>query len=180
MEHAIPGFASWQPASVPRFLAAEDVERVIGSYDGHAFALRGRTLLLLLERLGLQASEVTQLKFAEVDLQIGTPTVSGKGRRQDCLLLPREAGDAIMVYLHQRRPALHVPELFTTILAPLHALTRAGATHIVRAARLRAGLKARINGAHVLRYVPSFNYILSLVLFFGFSIYFASCSDQFV
>lgn len=31
MEHAIPGFASWQLSSVPRFLVPEDVERVISS-----------------------------------------------------------------------------------------------------------------------------------------------------
>ena len=31
MQHAIPGFASWQLSTVPRFLAAEDVERVIAS-----------------------------------------------------------------------------------------------------------------------------------------------------
>ena len=38
------------------------------------------------------------------------------------------------------------------VLAPLHALTRASVTHIVRAALLRAGVKAPINGAHVLRH----------------------------
>jgi len=34
MEHAIPGFASWRLSSVPQFLAAEDVERVIDSCTG--------------------------------------------------------------------------------------------------------------------------------------------------
>jgi hypothetical protein len=32
LEHAIPGFASWRLSSVPRFLAAEDVERVISDF----------------------------------------------------------------------------------------------------------------------------------------------------
>jgi integrase/recombinase XerD len=152
MEHALPGFAAWQLASVPRFLVAEDVERIIGSCDGYAFTLRDRAVLLLLARLGLRASEVAQLKFTDVDWQNGTITVSGKGRRQESLPLPHEVGNAILLYLKQGRPALHVPELFTTVLAPLHALTRAGVTHIVRAALLRAGIKAPINGAHVLRH----------------------------
>ena len=37
MEHAIPGFASWRLSSVPRFLVAEDVDRVINSCTGHVF-----------------------------------------------------------------------------------------------------------------------------------------------
>src|SRR5262249_15755588 len=42
MEHAIPGFASWQLPSVPRFLAAQEVERLIGSCTGYVFGLRDR------------------------------------------------------------------------------------------------------------------------------------------
>lgn len=79
MEHALPGFAAWQLASVPRFLVAEDVERIIGSCDGYAFTLRDRAVLLLLARLGLRASEVAQLKFTDVDWQNGAITVSEKG-----------------------------------------------------------------------------------------------------
>src|ERR1700680_3529471 len=40
LEQAIPGFASWQLSSVPRFLVAEDVERVIGSCNDYVFGLR--------------------------------------------------------------------------------------------------------------------------------------------
>ena len=47
---------------------------------------------------------------------------------------------------------MRVPEVFTSILAPLRALTRAAVTHIVRCALRRAGIKAPFNGAHVLRH----------------------------
>jgi integrase/recombinase XerD len=47
---------------------------------------------------------------------------------------------------------LQAPELFTTVLAPFHPLTRAAVTPIVRSALRRAGIKAPINGAHVLRH----------------------------
>lgn len=40
MEHAIPGFASWQLSSVPRYLVTEDVERVIGSCADYVFGVR--------------------------------------------------------------------------------------------------------------------------------------------
>jgi integrase/recombinase XerD len=152
MEHAIPGFASWQLSAVPRFLVAEDVERVIGSCAGYVHELRDRAVLLLLARLGLRASEVAQLKVADIDWHNGSITVCGKGRRQELLPLPQDVGNAILIYLKQGRPLLQAPEVFTSVLAPFRALTRATVTHIVRSALRRAGIKSPINGAHVLRH----------------------------
>jgi integrase/recombinase XerD len=152
MEHAIPGFASWRLSSVPRFLPAEDVERVIDSCTGFAFEVRDRAVLLLLARLALRASEVAELKLTDIDWGNGGFSVCGKGRRQEWLPLPQEVGNAILLYVNEGRPPLQVPEVFTTVLAPFHALTRAAVTHIVRSALRRAGIKAPINGAHVLRH----------------------------
>jgi len=152
LEHAILGFASWQLSSVPRFLTAEDVERVIGSCAGHGFGMRDKAVLLLLARLGLRASEVAQLKFSDIDWRKGTITVCGKGRRHELLPLPQEVGEAILLYVNQARPASPVPEVFTSVLAPCRPLTRAAVTHIVRSALRRAKIKAPINGAHVLRH----------------------------
>ena len=109
-------------------------------------------MLLLLARLGLRASEVAQLKFADIDWRNGSIAVCGKGRRQESLPLPQEVGNAILHYLNQARPPLPVPEVFTTVLAPIHTLTRAAVTHVVRSALRRAGIKAPVNGAHVLRH----------------------------
>lgn len=152
MEYALPGFASWRLSSVPRFLAAEDVERVVNSCTGHVFELRDRAVLLLLARLALRASEVAQLKFSDIDWHKSEISVCGKGRRHESLPLPQEVGNAILLYVNEGRPSLHAPEVFTTVLAPFHPITRAAVTHIVRAALRRAGIKAPINGAHVLRH----------------------------
>jgi site-specific recombinase XerD len=152
LEQALPGFASWQFSSVPRFLVAEDVERVIGTCNSDVFGLRDRAVLLLLARLGLRASEVAHLKFADIDWRNGSITVCGKGRCLASLPLPQEVGNAMLLYLKQGRPLLRVPEVFTSVLAPIHPLTRAAVTHIVRSALRRAGIKAPINGAHVLRH----------------------------
>jgi len=152
MEHAIPGFASRQLVSAPRFLSAEEVERVISSCNNHLFGLRDRAVLLLLARLGLRASEVGQLKVTDIDWCNGSIAICGKTRRQDSLPLSQEVGDAILLYLNQGRPALRVPEVFTSVLAPIRTLSRAAVTHIVRSALRRAGIKAPVNGAHVLRH----------------------------
>jgi len=152
MEHAIPGFASWQLASVPRFLVTEEIERVIDSCNDYLFGIRDRPVLLLLARLGLRASEVAQLKFADINWRNGSIILCGKARRQVSLPLPQEVGDAILLYLNQGRPSLRVPEVFTSVLAPIRTLSRAAVTHIVRSALRRAGIKAPVNGAHVLRH----------------------------
>jgi site-specific recombinase XerD len=152
MEHAIPGFASWPLSSIPRFLVPEDVERVIRSCAGQANELRDRAVILLLARLGLRASEVAGLNFADLDWGNGRIAVCGKGRRQEWLPLPQEVGVAIHRYLRESRPPVRVPEVFTTVLAPRRPLTRASVTHIVRSALRRTGIKASINGAHVLRH----------------------------
>ena len=152
MQHAIPGFASWQLSTVPRFLATEDVERVIASCPSDGNGPRDKAVLLLLARLGLRAGEVARLRFDDIDWVEGLITVSGKVRRQEKLPLSQEVGDALLLYLRQSRPPLRTPEVFTTVWAPLRPLTRAAVTHIVRAALRRAGIKAPINGAHVLRH----------------------------
>jgi integrase/recombinase XerD len=152
MEHAIPGFASWQLSSVPRFLAAEDVERVIGSCADHVHGVRDRAVILLLARLGLRASEVAGLATADIDWDNGRIAVCGKGRRSEWLPLPQEVGAAILLYLRNGRPSLPIRQMFTTVIAPHGPLTRASVTHIVRSALRRAGVKAPINGAHVLRH----------------------------
>ena len=88
MEFAIPGFASWKLSSTPRFLAAEEIERVIRSCGVDANGYRDRAVLLLLARLGLRASEVAQLKFTDIDWRCGAIRVCGKSRRQESLTFP--------------------------------------------------------------------------------------------
>ena len=152
MEHAIPGFASCQHSTIPRFLPTEDVERVIDSCPAHGNGLRDKAVILLLARLGLRASEVAQLRFDDLDWEQGQIVVSGKARRQERLPLPQAVGDALLNYLRQSRPPLRVPEVFTTVSAPIMPLSRAAVTRIVCRALRRAGVKAPINGAHVLRH----------------------------
>jgi len=152
MDYAIPGYACWQLSAVPRYLLSEDVERVIDSCADDANGLRDRAVLLLLARLALRASEVAELRFADIDWRSGSISVCGKARRQEMLPLPQEVGDAILLYVQRGRPSLQVPEVFTTVTAPLRPLTRAAVTHIVRSALRRTGIQSPINGAHVLRH----------------------------
>ncbi|WP_271623407.1 tyrosine-type recombinase/integrase [Bradyrhizobium sp. CCBAU 11430] len=128
-DYAVPRFANWQLASVPRFLAANDIERTIAACEGKS-RLRDRTIVLLLARLGLRASEVANLKLTDIDWRNGRLAITGKSRREAWLPLTQEVGDAIIVYLEQARPRLPTPQLFFT--APIRPLTRIAVKCIVR------------------------------------------------
>jgi site-specific recombinase XerD len=150
-EYAVPGFANWQLASIPRFLAADDVARTIAACEGEN-RLRDKAIILLLARLGLRASEVANFKLADIDWKNGRIAVAGKSRREEWLPLTQEVGDAIIAYLERARPRLPSARVFITEFAPIRPLSRIAVKCIVRRTLLRAGIKSAHQGAHVLRH----------------------------
>jgi len=97
-DYAVPRFANWQLTSVPRFLVAEDIERVIAVCEGES-RLRDRAIVLLLARLGLRASEAANLELTHIDWKNGRLAIAGKSRREEWLPLTQEVGDAIIAYI---------------------------------------------------------------------------------
>ena len=78
---AIPTIAGWRRASLPRYLSAEEIERVIDTCDGETtIGARDRAVLLLLARLGLRSSDVANLKLNDIDWEQGLFHVAGKNR----------------------------------------------------------------------------------------------------
>jgi integrase/recombinase XerD len=150
-EYAVPSFAHWQMATVPRFLAAEDIARAIAACAGES-RLRDRAIVLLLARLGLRASEVANLKLEDIDWNNGRLAISGKSRREEWLPLTQEVGDAVVAYIERSRPRLPTSRLFITDAAPLRPLTRIAVKCIVRRTLTRAGIVSAHKGAHVLRH----------------------------
>jgi integrase/recombinase XerD len=150
-DHAVPGFANWQLATTPRFLSTADVGRVLAACDGED-RLRDRAVVLLLARLGLRASEVAHLGFAQIDWAAGWLTVAGKARRDERLPLTQEIGDAIIAYIERARPRVTTARVFLTDAAPVCQLSRVAVKCIVRRALDRAGVDSPHRGAHVLRH----------------------------
>jgi integrase/recombinase XerD len=152
LEHAIPTIARWRRASLPTYLSAEAVERVIASCDlTTPMGVRDRAVLLLLARLGLRAGDVTALQLRHIDWQVGTVQVAGKSRRHHRLPLPQEVGDAILHYLDYR-PTGHTAQVFLTTRAPFKSLTYQAVGKIATQGMVRAGIETPIHGAHVLRH----------------------------
>jgi integrase/recombinase XerD len=150
-DHAVPSFASWQLATTPRFLSDRDIARVLTVCDGED-RLRDRTVILLLARLGLRASEVAHLNFEQIDWAEGRVTIAGKARREERLPLTQEVGDAIIAYIERSRPRVATSRVFLTGIAPIVPLSRIAVKCIVRRALDRAGVDSPYRGAHVLRH----------------------------
>ena len=152
LDQAMPPIAQWRLASLPKYLAAEEVERVIASCDlSTPIGVRDRAVLLLLSRLGFRSGDVANLKLSDINWDEATVEVAGKSRRSHRLPLPQDVGDAILSYLEQR-PRVACPQVFITTLAPLKALAAPSIGAVAARAIERAGVKAPSHGSHILRH----------------------------
>lgn len=155
LDGAIPVLAHWRLSSLPRYLSADDVERVIASCDiASAVGQRDRAILLLLARLGLRAGDIVQLRLCDVDWKEAWIHVSGKGRRETRLPLTQEVGDALVTYLTRGRPQTDTDTVFIRSRAPFRAFrSHCAVSVIVDRALARAEVSRPSRGAaHLLRH----------------------------
>jgi site-specific recombinase XerD len=153
MLQAVPTVAGWKLASMPRYIGADEVERLIDSCDvTKLVGLRDRAVLLLLARLAMRAGDVAGLRFRDIDWLHGCIRVSGKSRREVWLPLPQDVGDALEQWLTHGRPEEASDHVFTKVVAPLAPLSRWQVSSTVKRALKRTGIDAPSQGAHLLRH----------------------------
>jgi site-specific recombinase XerD len=152
----VPAVADWRLSTVPKYLGAEAVERLLRSCDQRTgIGRRDHAILLLLARLGLRASEVVAMELDDIDWRAGEIVVRGKGQQHDRLPLLQEVGEALTTYLRQSRPRVSTRRVFVRVRAPLQGFAGPVAiSTIVRRAMQRADLQAPGKGvaAHLLRH----------------------------
>jgi integrase/recombinase XerD len=152
---AVPTVRAWRLADVPKYLAPEEVERVIQACERRSpgLACRDRAIMLLLARLGLRAGEVIALELDDIDWRAGVLTVRGKGGLHDRLPLPADVGEAMATYLRHHRPRCTTRHVFIRIKAPHRGFANPSSiSTIVCRALNRAGLQPSLKGAHILRH----------------------------
>jgi site-specific recombinase XerD len=150
---AVPKVPTWRLARLPRYLPDDDVERIIEACDRESpVARRDRAMLLLLARLGLRASDIVGLRIGDLDWAQGRLRVAGKGRRETRLPLPQDAGDAILRYLEEERPAAATDRVFLTARTPIRPLTSGGLRSVLWHMIELAGVQSPSRGTHVLRH----------------------------
>jgi site-specific recombinase XerD len=157
LEGAVPVYAHWQLADMPRYLSTEQVNRLIAACDGGSGARRrDRAIVLLLARLGLRAGDVAQLRLADIEWQTGSLRVCGKSRTEVRLPLPQDVGDAITAYLECRPSTCRSEAMFLRTIAPCRPFRGGdGISSVVKRLMKRAGIVTPVKGAHALRHTAA-------------------------
>jgi site-specific recombinase XerD len=150
----VPTVPVWSLSTLPRFLPAGDVERVLKSCDRNtSVGRRNHAILLLLARLGLRAGEVVALSLDDIDWNTGQITIRGKGGKSAPLPLAPDVGAALAAYLRRDRPSSATRRVFIRHRAPLVGLGNSSTiSSLVRRALKHAGVESAHTGAHVLRH----------------------------
>jgi site-specific recombinase XerD len=154
LDAAILPAASWSLASLPRYISAEAVQRIIDACDpDQPCGARDRAILLLLARLGLRGGDIVQMRLSDVNWEDARVRVAGKGRREVRLPLSQEVGDGILAYLRGRRSVVACDRVFLRSRPPWRPLASSSCVSaIARRAMARAGVSVPTHGAHLLRH----------------------------
>jgi integrase/recombinase XerD len=140
--------------ALPRFLSVDEVDRLLNAPDvATPRGLRDRAMVELLYATGLRASELVGLRAADLNLEAGYLTCTGKGDKQRIVPMGDHAVAWIQRYIREARPALlrqrASPRLF--INARGGGLSRVGFWKLLRAHGTKAGLPRGLS-PHVLRH----------------------------
>jgi site-specific recombinase XerD len=152
---AIPAMAGGRLSELPRYLERAQVEKLLRCCDRRRkVGRRDYSILLLLARLGLRASEVAGLELEDFDWTAGELLIRGKGNRVDRLPLLQDVGKAIADYLRNGRPSCSSRRVFVQCNAPFAGFSSPpnAVSGLVGRALARAGIKSRHQGAHLLRH----------------------------
>lgn len=155
LERVVMAPRQYALASVPRHLSWPLVEQLLAGVDlTHPQGRRDRAILYLLAYLGLRASEVVHLTFADLDWRAGVLKIpNSKTRRGRILPLIHDVGDVLADYILHERPAANIPEVFVRGHAPYGPLAGShGVSQLVHRHLKRLGIPTLAYGAHLLRH----------------------------
>ena len=150
----VPTVPNWSLSTLPRFLPAATVERILDCCDRTtSVGRRNHAILLLLARLGIRAGEVVGLSLDDIDWSTGRITIRGKGGKSVPLPLAADVGAALAAYLRHDRPRSASRSVFLRHRAPLVGFGNSSTiSSLVRRALKHAGVESAHTGAHVLRH----------------------------
>ncbi len=123
-------------------------------------ATRNRAIILLMLDTGIRATELCDMRIADVDLKTRHIIVMGKGNKQRIIPISPQTGQAVWRYLATRKDEpINKPLFISSNLTPLN---RDRLNHLIR----NIGQRAGVQGAHPHRFRHTFaiNYLRALVI----------------
>jgi len=144
------------PKRLPKAISITDVESLLSaaSLGDTPAALRDRALLEVLYGAGARISEAVGLDLDDIDLELGSVRLFGKGSKERIVPLGSYAREALTAYTVRARPTMAArgkgtPALFLNLRGS--RLSRQGAWAAIHAAAERAGLRDTVS-PHTLRH----------------------------
>jgi len=151
----VPSIRRWKLASLPTYLSAAQVQKVLDGCDrATAMGRRDYAILMMLAKLGLRAGEVATLTLDDIDWRSGEMLIRAKGRQRARMPMPPDVGAAVVACLRDSRPTSSCRRLFLRTLAP-HVGFASGCaiTMIAKTALERVGIRGYAHhGAHIFRH----------------------------
>jgi integrase/recombinase XerD len=142
------------PRALPHPLTVGEVASILEAPRVEEPAgLRDRAILELLYGAGLRVSELTGLDVDDLDLEVGSVRVLGKGGKEREVPIGRMARDAIDAYLTRGRPALAGPRSRAALFLNARGgrLTRQSCARLLDTHARAAGIRRRVT-PHDLRH----------------------------
>ena len=90
------------PKRLPETLGVDQLNNLLSMPDDEPLARRDHAMMELLYGCGLRLSELTGLNLTDIDWQMQTLTVTGKGNKQRRLPFGRKATAALKVWMKER------------------------------------------------------------------------------
>jgi integrase len=144
-------------ARIPSVYTKEEIEAMISSIDrGSPRGKRDLALILLAARLGLRASDIAGLTFADLKWERDTIEIAQQKTEEPVVLpLLADVGEAIVDYLRHARPVSDSPFVFLKLHAPCEPMLPFSVHHTVYTRLKEAGVEippGKRHGPHALRH----------------------------
>ncbi len=141
---------------IPSFYSKEEVCEIEKAFDrASGFGKRNYAMFMLASRLGLRASDISGLKFSNIDWEVSEIHLRQQ-KTGNPLSLPllTDVGNAIIDYLRYGRPNSESQNIFLAHRPPFKNATSLTVTTVISNAILKSGISidGRHHGSHSLRH----------------------------
>lgn len=141
------------PSKLPEVLSEEEVDKLLDINLVDKYSYRNKAMLELLYATGMRASELTNLKLNNIDLDSCIVRIMGKGSKERIVPINDTTIKYLNIYINNyRKEILNKKDSeYLFISNALKPITRQGLFKIIKKECIRAGIKKNVY-PHILRH----------------------------